>query len=80
VKAATRQVTAGNCGRGPLDDSSETEAPGVEEARRVDARRVEAILGGRGTERSRSRDEGVKGDCPRSLGESRRSSQASAGR
>jgi hypothetical protein len=68
AKAATRQAIAGNCDRGPLDDSSKTEAPGVLEARRVDARRVDTILGARGTARRRSRDKGVKGGCPRSLG------------
>lgn len=68
MKAATRQAIAGNCDRGPLDDSSKTEAPGVTEARRVDARRAEMILGARGTARRRSCDKGVKGGCPRSLG------------
>lgn len=76
AKAAVKRVSVGNCAQGASIALRRSQAPGMKEAGRVDARQVENILGSRGAERRGSGDEGVRGDCPESLGESRRSSQA----
>jgi len=76
AKAAMKRVIAGNRGQGASIALRRWKAPGMKEAGRVDARRAESILGSGCVERRGSGDEGVRGDCPESFGESRRSSQA----
>jgi hypothetical protein len=76
AKATMKRVAAGNRVQGASIAHRRGQAPGMKEAGRVDARQVESVLGSGGVERRGPGDEGVKGDCPESLGESRRSSQA----
>jgi hypothetical protein len=76
AKAAVKRVNVGNRVQGASIALRRGQAPGMKEASRVDARQADSVLGSRSTERRGSGDEGVRGDCPESLGESRRSSQA----
>jgi hypothetical protein len=76
AKAAVKRVMAGNRDQGASIALRRKKAPGMKEASSVDARRAESVLGVGEVERRRPRDEGVRGDCPESFGESRRSSQA----
>lgn len=76
AKAAMKRVVAGNRGQDASIALRRRQAPGMKEANRVDARMAEIVLGPGSVERRGPGDEGVRGDCPGSLGESRRSSQA----
>jgi len=76
AKVAMKRVIAGNRDQGASIALDRQKAPGMEEASRVDARRVEAVLGSGSVERRGSSDEGVSGHYPESFGASRRSSQA----
>jgi len=76
AKATMKRVIAGNRGQGASIALRRRKAPRVQEAGRVDARRVESILGSGSVERRGPGDEGVRSYFPESLGVSRRSSQA----
>jgi len=86
AKAAVKRVEAGNRGQGASIAHRRCQAPGAKEAGRVDAWRVEIVLGSGGVNledgescslwRRSPGDEGVRGDCPEPVGVSRRSSQA----
>lgn len=80
ARAAVKRVVAGNRDQGASIALDRRKAPGVKEASRVDARRVDSILGSGCAERRRPGDQGVSGYCPESFGEGRRSSQASVER
>lgn len=76
ARAAVKRVVAGNRDQGASIALDRRKAPGVKEASRVDARKVDSILGLGCAERRGPGDQGVSGYCPESFGESRRSSQA----
>lgn len=76
AKATLKRVNAGNRVQGASIAHRRGQAPRMKEACSVDARQAESVLGSGGAEQRSPGDEGVRGDCPESLGESRRSSQA----
>jgi hypothetical protein len=76
ARAAMKRVVAGNRDQGASIALDRRKAPGMKEAGRVDARRADSVLGWEWAERRDPSDEGVRGNCPESFGESRRSSQA----
>lgn len=56
AKAAVKRVNAGNRVQGASIALRRSQAPGMKETSRVDARQVESVLGSRGTERRSSGD------------------------